>query len=63
MKLTFAAIIVANMLDGLPDDILVVDLGLGRDLSGDHDHPRLGHRLTCNLQMVIGNVKSNIRIL
>ena len=52
-----------NVLDSLPDDALIVDLGLGRDLSGDHDHPRLGHRLTCNLHVVIGNVKSNIRIL
>ena len=37
------------MLDGLPDDTLVVDLGLGCDLPSDHDHSRLGHRLTCNL--------------
>ena len=61
MKLTFAAIIVANVLDGLPDDTLVVDLGLGRDLSGDHDHPRLGHGLACNLQKYIAvrNQKSS----
>ena len=41
------------MLDGLPDDALVVDLGLGCDLPSDHDHPRLGHRLACDLQKVI----------
>ena len=50
MKLTFAAIVVADVLDRLPDDALIVDLGLGCDLPGDHDHPRLGHCLACNLQ-------------
>ena len=50
MRLTFAAIVVADVLDRLPDDALIVDLGLGCDLPGDHDHPRLGHCLACNLQ-------------
>ena len=59
MKLTFAAIVVADVLDRLPDDALIVDLGLGCDLSGDHDHPRLGHSLACNLQTHI-NVEEEI---
>ena len=35
-------VVVANVLDGITDNFLVVELGLGRDLAEDHDHARLG---------------------
>ena len=34
--------VVANVLDGLTNDLLVVDAGLGGDLAEDHDHAGLG---------------------
>ena len=37
------------MLDGVPDHLLVVDLGLGGDLAADHDHAGLGHGLAGDL--------------
>ena len=42
-------VIVADVLDGLADDLLVVDLGLGGDLTKDHDHAGLGGRLAGDL--------------
>ncbi len=42
-------VIVANVLDGVADDLLVVEAGLGRDLAKDHDHAGLGGRLAGNL--------------
>ena len=41
--------VVANVLDGVTDDLLVVDLGLGGDLTEDHDHAGLGGSLASNL--------------
>ncbi|KAI3487290.1 hypothetical protein L1887_48875 [Cichorium endivia] len=41
--------VVADLLDGVTDDLLVVDLGLGRDLTEDHDHTGLGGGLTGDL--------------
>jgi len=34
--------VVANLLDGVTDDTLVVDLASGGDLTEDHDHAGLG---------------------
>jgi len=42
-------VIVTNVLDGVTDDLLVVDLSLGRDLTEDHDHASLGGSLASNL--------------
>lgn len=42
-------VIVANILDGITDDLLVVNLGLGSDLTKDHDHAGLGGSLASNL--------------
>lgn len=42
-------VIVANLLDGVAHNLLVVDLGLGGDLAKDHDHARLGGRLASDL--------------
>jgi hypothetical protein len=46
---TLGGVIVADVLDGLTDNLLVVDLGLGGDLTEDHDHARLGGRLAGDL--------------
>ncbi len=42
-------VVVANVLDSIADNFLVVELGLGRDLTKDHDHARLGCRLAGDL--------------
>ena len=42
-------VIVADVLDGLADDLLVVELGLGGDLTKDHDHAGLGGGLASDL--------------
>lgn len=42
-------VIIADALDGLADDLLVVNLGLGGDLAKDHDHAGLGGRLASDL--------------
>mgnify|MGYP003624095068 CR=1 FL=1 len=41
--------VVADVLDGIADDLLVVEVGLGGDLAKDHDHARLGGRLAGDL--------------
>jgi hypothetical protein len=41
--------VVANVLDGIADDLLVVEVCLGGDLTEDHDHTGLGGRLTGHL--------------
>jgi len=46
---TLGRVVVANLLDGVADDLLVVKLGLGRDLAKDHDHAGLGSCLAGNL--------------
>ena len=42
-------VVIANVLDGLADDLLVVKLGVGGDLTEHHDHTGLGGRLAGNL--------------
>lgn len=42
-------VVVANVLDGITDDLLVVEAGLCGDLAEDHDHAGLGGRLAGNL--------------
>lgn len=42
-------VIVTDLLDGLANDLLVVDLGLGGNLTKDHDHAGLGCRLASDL--------------
>ena len=46
---TLGRVVVANLLDGVTDDLLVVDHGLGGDLTEDHDHTRLRRGLAGNL--------------
>jgi hypothetical protein len=41
--------VVANVLDGATDDLLVVEVGLGGDLTEDHDHTSLGGGLASYL--------------
>lgn len=41
--------VVTDVLDGVTDDLLVVDLGLGGDLTEDHDHAGLGGSLASDL--------------
>lgn len=47
------AVVVADLLDGTADDALVVQLGLGGDLTEDHDHAGLGGRLASDLRVRI----------
>lgn len=48
-------VIVTDVLDGTTDDLLVVKLGLGGNLTEDHDHTGLGCGLASNLgERVIG---------
>lgn len=42
-------VIVADVLDGLADNLLIVELGLGGDLAEDHDHAGLGGSLASDL--------------
>lgn len=42
-------VVVADLLDGVADDLLVVDLGLGGDFTKDHDHTSLGGGLASDL--------------
>lgn len=35
---TLLGVVVANLLDGLTDDLLVINLGLGANFTKDHDH-------------------------
>jgi hypothetical protein len=42
-------VIVADVLDGITDGLLVVNLGAGGDLAKDHDHAGLGGGLASNL--------------
>ena len=41
--------VVADVLDGITDDLLVVEVGLGGDLTEDHDHAGLGGSLAGDL--------------
>ena len=42
-------VVITNLLNGLTDDLLVVDLGLGGNFTKDHDHTGLGRSLASNL--------------
>lgn len=42
-------VVVANLLNGLADNLLVVDLGLGGDFTENHDHAGLGGGLAGDL--------------
>ena len=42
-------VVIADLLDGVADDLLVVELGLGSDLAENHDHAGLGGRLAGDL--------------
>lgn len=46
---TLVRVVVANLLDGVTDNLLEVDVGLGGDLTKDHDHTGLGGGLTGDL--------------
>lgn len=46
---TLLGIVIADVLDGVADNLLVVKLGLGSDFTEDHDHTSLGGSLASNL--------------
>lgn len=46
---TLGRVVVADLLDGFTDDLLVVELGLGGDFTEHHDHTGLGGGLAGNL--------------
>jgi len=46
---TLLSIIIADLLESIADDLLVVDVGLGSDLTENHDHASLGAGLASNL--------------
>jgi hypothetical protein len=46
---TLLSIIIADLLESIADDLLVVDVGLGSDLTENHDHAGLGAGLASNL--------------
>jgi len=43
---TLLGVIVSNVLDGVANDLLVVESGFGGDFAKDHDHTSLGRSLT-----------------
>ncbi len=45
----FRRVVIADVLDGIADDLLVIDLRFCADLAEDHDHARLGGRLAGDL--------------
>ena len=47
--LTFAAVVVADVLDRVSDHLLVVHHGLGGDLATDHHHAGIGDSFAVNL--------------
>lgn len=42
-------VVVTDILDGIANDLLVIELGLGGDFTEDHDHTGLGSGLTSDL--------------
>lgn len=42
---TFGGVVVSDLADGVPHDLLVVHRGAGGDLTGQEDHPSFGNRL------------------
>jgi len=51
--LTLGGVIVADPLNGVTDNLLVVELGGGGDLTEDHDHSGLGGGLAGNLAPLV----------
>jgi hypothetical protein len=63
---TLVRVVVTNLLDSGADNVLVVDVGLGGDLTEDHDHTGLGSGLDSNLGVGVlsqAGVKDSIRDL
>jgi len=59
-------VVVSDVVDGITDDPLVVELGLGGDLSEDHDHSGLGGGLAGDLGELVlleAGIKDGIRDL
>lgn len=42
---TFAGVVIANQLQGFPNDLLVVDVSMRGDLTSKQDHSCLSHGL------------------
>jgi hypothetical protein len=52
---TLVRVVVADVLDSTTDDLLVVEMCLGSDLTEDHNHAGLGSRLASDLgQRIFG---------
>ena len=63
---TLGRVIVADILDNIADNLLVVELGLGGDLTKDHNHTSLGRGLASDLGEGIicqAGVKDGVRDL
>jgi hypothetical protein len=63
---TLGGVIVTDILDGVTDDLLEVEMGLGGDFTENHDHTSFGGSLTGNLgQWILGqtSVQNGIRNL
>ncbi len=61
---TLAGVIEADVLDGIADNLLVVKVGLGGDLSEDHDHASLAGSLASDLGIGIlseARIKNRVR--
>ena len=50
-SLTFAAVIISDVLDSVSDHLLVVHDGFGGDLPAHHHHPGLGDGLAGHLSV------------
>lgn len=63
---TLLRVVIANISDGVADNLLVVELGLGGDFAKDHDHTSLGGGLASDLgQGILGQagIENSIRDL
>jgi hypothetical protein len=61
---TLAGVVEADVLDGIADNLLVVKVGLGGDLSEDHDHTSLAGSLASDLGIGIlseARIKHRVR--
>lgn len=61
-----SGVVVPNILEGVADHLLIVHVGVGRDLPKDHHHARLGARLACHAGALIvleARVENGIRNL
>ena len=64
--LTLGRVVVSNLLDGLADDPLVVELCASGDFSQNHDHAGLGSGLAGNLAELVlleAGIKNGVRHL